>query len=239
MDRDAAAAPQLPVTILAAVASLGASVTFRQKLQQSSTDRGFAGFGASCSGTLPVLDGSGVPRMSVQYSSADPRLRQLDAVLTAADGTAVAEFRRLAAPGGMSSMVMVSACSCEVTIGGQPYAMIEYAGEYNSDPRLVRASDQRLGARVVDGPSFICCGAYTVGLSAATSPTTKSPRVMTVDSDPCIPVCPACLICSFNLGQRRVCELGGGDPLTRLDLLLLYTFAAVDPLTVVASGGGG
>ena len=81
--------------------------------------------------------------------------------------------------------------------------------------------------------------AYTVSLSAAISPTTKSPRVMTVDSDPCIPVCPACLICSFNLGQRRVCELGGGDPLTRLDLLLLYTFAAVDPLTVVASGGGG
>jgi len=63
MDRDAAAAPQLPVTILAAVASLVASVTFRQKLQQSSTD---SGFGASCSGTLPVLDGSGVPRMSVQ-----------------------------------------------------------------------------------------------------------------------------------------------------------------------------
>ena len=62
MDRDAAAAPQLPVTILAAVVSLGASVTFRQKLQQSSTDRGF---GASCSGRLPVLDGSGVPRMSV------------------------------------------------------------------------------------------------------------------------------------------------------------------------------
>ena len=93
MDRDVAAAPQLPVTILAAVASLGASVTFRQKLQQSSTDRGFAGFGASCSGTLPVLDSSGVPRMSVQYSSVDPRLRQLDAVLTAADGTAVAGWQ--------------------------------------------------------------------------------------------------------------------------------------------------
>ena len=90
MDRDAAAAPQLPVTILAAVVSLGASVTFRQKLQQSSTDRGF---GASCSGRLPVLDGSGEPRMSVQYSSADPRLRQLDAVLTAADGTAVAGWQ--------------------------------------------------------------------------------------------------------------------------------------------------
>ena len=97
-------------------------------------------------------------------------------------------------------MVMVSACSCEVTVGGKPYATIEFAGEYNSDQRLVWASDQRLGARVVDGPSFICCGAYTVGLSAAISPTTKSQGVMTVDSDPCIPVCPACLICSFNLG---------------------------------------
>jgi len=51
---------------------------------------------ASCSGTLPVLDGSGVPRMSVQYSSADPRLRQLDAVLTAADGTAVASWQHQA-----------------------------------------------------------------------------------------------------------------------------------------------
>jgi len=235
MDRGAAE-KQLPMTIVAAVLSLGASVTFRQKLQQSSTDRGFAGFGASCSGTLPVFDGSGVPRMSIQYSSADPRLRQLDAVLTAADGTAVAKFRRLAAPGGMSSMVMVSARSCEVTVGGQPYATIEYAGACNSEARLVRASDERLGARVVDGPGCVCCGAYTVDLSAATSPTTKSPRVMTVDSDPCIPACPACMICSFNLGQRRVCELGDGDPLTRLDLLLLYAFSAVDPLTVVSSG---
>jgi len=68
---------------------------------------------------------------------------------------------------------MVSARSCEVTVGGKSYATIEFAGEYNSDPRLVWASDQRLGARVVDGPSFICCGAYTVGLSAATSPKTK------------------------------------------------------------------
>ena len=53
-------------------------------------------------------------------------------------------------------MVMVSARSCEVTVGGKPYATIEFAGEYNSDQRLVWASDQRLGARVVDGPSFIC-----------------------------------------------------------------------------------
>jgi hypothetical protein len=236
----APAAPQLPLQVLAAVAELGESITFRQKLKQNhSESRGFASFGASCSGSLPVLDGKGEASLNVSYASSDPRLRQLDASLTTArDGTNVAEFRRAAASGGMSSLVAVRAAPCQVFVEGQLYATI--TSTFSNEARLARTADPRLGAATGRGPSAVCCGPYTIEFSVVTgaSAGTGTSRTMSVDSDSCLPKCPSCLICAFNLGQRRVCELGE-DPLSRLDLLLLYTFLAVDPLTIVSSGGGG
>jgi len=240
MDRSgaAAAAPQLPAAAAAAVAALGASVTFRAKLQNSSRNNGVASFGASCSGTLPVLDGIGAPSLSVAYASSDARLRQLTASLTAADGAvAIAEFQRPAAAGGMSSLIRVDPLPCQVLVDGQLYATIIYPS-FSNEARLARVADPRLGAAVVPGGGgCICCGPYTFGVSAVTGGAAGavSTRTVTVDSDPCLPACPPCLICAFNTGQRRVCELGDGDPLGRLDLLLLGTFMAVDPLTLVPS----
>jgi hypothetical protein len=236
MDRGtAAAAPQLPAAAAAAVAALGASVTFRQKLQNSSRDNGFASFGASCSGTLPVLDGNGAPSLSVAYASSDARLRQLTASLTAADGAvAIAEFQRPAAAGGMSSLIRVDPLPCQVLVDGQLYATIT-CPSFSNEARLARVADPRLGAAIAPGGGgCICCGPYTFGIRAVTGGAVST-RTVTVDSDPCLPACPPCLICAFNTGQRRVCELGDGDPLGRLDLLLLNTFMAVDPLTLVPS----
>ena len=229
------AAPHLTPS-LAAVSALGDRVTFRQKLREGhSESSGFAGIGGSVRGSLPVLDGEGRPVLNVRYSSSDPRLRQLDAVLTAQDGSVITEFRRPPAPGGISSLVMVTPSPCAVVIGGSAYASISspHLGGHNV---LVRAADPQRGAAVVRGPGAICCAAYTVGLASSPAGGADA-AIMTVDSDSCLPMCPPCLICAFNLGQRRVCELANGDAQSRLDLLLLYTFAAVDPLTIVDSGG--
>ena len=128
-------------------------------------------------------------------------------------------------------MICATAAPCEVVIGGSVYATISSA-PFGMEATLVRVADQRFSAAVVRGPTgMVCCGPYAIDL-ASRSPGGSAPTTMTVDSDPCLPMCPPCLICAFNVGQRRACELGD-DPQSRLDMLLLYTFLAVGALAVV------
>jgi len=175
-------------------------------------------------GRQPMRDATGKVVLELEYASSNCHGYQFSARLVTADrSTVVAEFARDATTTRTLMSNGFNFAPCEVTISGRPYGTMSS----NSSRLTLTRADGITGLRVGRAPSTrICCAPYETTVVATRRDVHRGHVASyTTDNDSCG--------CVPNTGQRRACQLldaAAGDGLTRLDLLLIFTFVALEEL---------